>query len=263
MWLRGDVIPDDAARITPSVSEYAEHRPRDYPLKTQNITVTTRSTTMNILGLWAANKAALAAGLAINTSSAVRVSPLDGFAIGSLLCGACILVASSPRRPWRSLLSRPERTAMVAGAHRSGRREPRAGRPRAEERQVAPRAEVRWAAPQAEVWQVAARAEVRQAAARAEVWQVAPRAEVWQVAARAEVRRVAPRAVARRVVRQADTHRAAPRHAAPPAGLAGRMTGLLPSRAMAGRAMAGRAMAGRAMAGRATAGSGMGASARD
>jgi hypothetical protein len=168
---------------------------------------------MNILGPWAANKAALAAGFAINMSSAARVSPLDGFAIGSLLCGACILVATSPRRPWRSLLSRPERTAMVAGAHRSGPREPRAGRPRAEERQAAPRAEARQAA---------------------------------------------PRAMSRRVVRQADTHRAAPRHAAPPAGLAGRMTGLLPSRAMAGSAMTGRAMTGRAMAG-----SGMGASARD
>ena len=116
MWLRGDVIPDDAARITSSMSEYTEHPLRDYPLKNVNITVTTRSTTMNILGPWAANKAALAAGFAINMSSAVRVSPLDGFAIGSLLCGACILVATSPRRPWRPLLSRPERTAMVAGA---------------------------------------------------------------------------------------------------------------------------------------------------
>lgn len=154
---------------------------------------------MNVLGLWAANKAALAAGFAINASPAVRVSPLDGFAIGSLLCGACILVATSPRRPWRSLLSRRERTAVAAGAHRSGPGEPRTGRPRA------------------------------------------------------EARRVAPRAEACRVVRPADTHRAAPRHAAPPAGLAGRMTGLLSSRAMAGSAMAGRAMAG----------SGMGASARD
>jgi hypothetical protein len=33
MWLRSDVIPDDAARITLSRSEYAEHRLRDYPLK--------------------------------------------------------------------------------------------------------------------------------------------------------------------------------------------------------------------------------------
>jgi hypothetical protein len=209
---------------------------------------------MNILGLWAGNKAALAAGFAINTSTAVRVSPLDGFAIGSLLCGACILVATSPRRPWRSLFSRRERTVMVGGAHRSGPREPRAGRPRAEVHWAAPRGEARQAAPRAEVWQ---------GAPRAEVWQGAPRAEVWQGAPRAEVRQAAPRAVARRVVRQADTHRAAPRHAAPPVGLAGRMTGLLPSRAMAGSAMAGRAMASRVMAGRAMAASGMGASARD
>lgn len=204
---------------------------------------------MNILGLWAANKAALAAGFAINTSSAVRVSPLDGFAIGSLLCGACILVATSPRRPWRSLFSRRERTAMVGGAHRSGPREPLTGRPRAEVRWVAPQAAARQATARAEVWQMASQAEARQAAARAEVWQVVPRAEV---------RQVASRAAARRVVRQADTHRAAPRHAAPPAGLAGRMTGLLPSRALAGSVMAGRAMVGRAMAG-----SWMGANARD
>ena len=80
---------------------------------------------MNTLGLWAMNKAALASGLAIGVSPAVRVSLLDGFAIGALICGACLLVATSPRRPWRSLLSRPERTVMAAGAHRSPAREPR------------------------------------------------------------------------------------------------------------------------------------------
>jgi hypothetical protein len=112
---------------------------------------------MNTLGLWAMNKAALASGLAIGVSPAVRVNLLDGFAIGTLICGACLLLATSSRRPWRSLVSRPERTVMVVGAHRSPAREPRTGRPRAAVRLTGP-----WAA-------------VRQVRLRAEVRRVAPR----------------------------------------------------------------------------------------
>jgi hypothetical protein len=96
---------------------------------------------MNTLGLWAMNKAALASGLAIGVSPAVRVGLLDGFAIGALICGVCLLVATSPRR--RSLLSRPERTVMAAGAHRGRAREPRSRRPRAVVRLAAPQAKSR------------------------------------------------------------------------------------------------------------------------
>jgi hypothetical protein len=112
---------------------------------------------MNTLGLWAMNKASLASGLAIGVSPAVRVNLLDGFAIGTLICGACLLLATSSRRPWRSLVSRPERTVMVAGAHRSPAREPRTGRPRAAVRLTGPRAAAR---------QVRLRAEVRRVAPR-------------------------------------------------------------------------------------------------
>src|SRR5450432_2268170 len=98
---------------------------------------------MNTLGLWAMNKAALASGLAIGVSPAVRVGLLDGFAIGALICGACLLVVTSPRRPWRSLRSRPERTVMAAGAHRGRAREPRPWRPRAVARLAAPQAKSR------------------------------------------------------------------------------------------------------------------------
>jgi hypothetical protein len=163
MWLRGDVIPDDAARITPPRSEYAEHRLRDYPL---NHPGNDEEQLMNTLGLWATNKAALASGLAIGVSPAVRFSLLDGFAVGALICGACLLLATSSRRPWRSLVSRPERTVMVAGAHRSPAREPRTGRWRAVVRQAGPRAVVRQAGPQAELRQVGLRAAVRRAAPR-------------------------------------------------------------------------------------------------
>ena len=112
---------------------------------------------MSTLGLWAMNKAAVASGLAIGVSPAVRVSLLDGFAIGALICGACLLAATSPRRPWRSLPSRPGRTVMAAGAHRSPAREPRPWRPRAV---------VRLAAPQAILGQAGPRAEARRAAPR-------------------------------------------------------------------------------------------------
>lgn len=154
MWLRGDVIPDDAARITPSRSEYAEHRLRNYPL---NHPGNDEEQLMNTLGLWAMNKAALASGFAIGVSPAVRVSLLDGFAIGALICGACLLVATSPRRPWRSLLSRPERTVMAAGAHRSPAREPRSWRPRAVVRLAAPQAKWRQAGPRTEARRAAPR----------------------------------------------------------------------------------------------------------
>jgi hypothetical protein len=154
MWFRGDVIPDDAARIVPSRSEYAEHRLRNYPL---NHPGNDEEQLMNALGLWAMNKAALASGFAIGVSPAVRVSLLDGFAIGALICGACLLVATSPRRPWRSLLSRPERTVMAAGAHRSPAREPRSWRPRAVVRLAAPQAKWRQAGPRTEARRAAPR----------------------------------------------------------------------------------------------------------
>jgi len=121
---------------------------------------------MNTLGLWAMNKAALASGLAIGVSPAVRVNLLDGFAIGTLICGACLLLATSSRWPWRSLISRPERTVIVAGAHRSPAREPRTGRPRAAVRLTGPRAVVRQAGRRAELRQVRLRAEVRRVAPR-------------------------------------------------------------------------------------------------
>jgi hypothetical protein len=98
---------------------------------------------MNTLDLWVMSKAALASGLAIGVSPAVRVGLLDGFAIGALICGACLLVATSPRRPWRSLLSRPERTVMGAGAHRGRAREPLPRRPRAVARLAASQAKSR------------------------------------------------------------------------------------------------------------------------
>jgi hypothetical protein len=121
---------------------------------------------MSTLGLWAMNKAALASGLAIGVSPAVRFSLLDGFAIGALICGAGLLLATSSRRPWRSLLSRPERTVMVAGAHRCPAREPRTGRRRPVVRQAGPRAVVRQAGPLAELRQVRPRAAVRRTAPR-------------------------------------------------------------------------------------------------
>jgi hypothetical protein len=137
---------------------------------------------MNILAIWAAHKAVLTSGLAIGIPSAVRADSLDSFALGALMAGACFLVVTSSRGPWRSLFTRRERAA-AAGAHRSPSRWVRTGRPRA------------------------------------------------------EVRRVVPR------------------HAAHQAGLASRMAGLLPGRAMAGRAMVGEGMAGGVLAAGAMAGS--------
>jgi len=59
--------------------------------------------------IWAASTAVLASGLGLRISPAVRRDSLDGFAIGALLSGACLLLASSPRRPGRSLFTRRRR----------------------------------------------------------------------------------------------------------------------------------------------------------
>jgi hypothetical protein len=93
---------------------------------------------MNILAICAASKAVLTSGLAISISSTVRADSLDSFAIWALMSGACFLVITSSRGPWRSLFTRRERAA-AAGAHRSPPRWARTGRPRAEVRRGAPR----------------------------------------------------------------------------------------------------------------------------
>lgn len=93
---------------------------------------------MNILAIWAADKAAVTSGLAVSISSAVRADSLRGFAIGALISGTCFLVVTSSSRPRRSPFTRRERPPP-AGAHRSPPRWARTGRPRAEVRRVPPR----------------------------------------------------------------------------------------------------------------------------
>jgi hypothetical protein len=102
---------------------------------------------MNILAIWAANQAAATPGPAIGMSASVSADSLDGFAIWALVSGACFLVVTSPRRPWRALFPWPalflrrallpwrapfpwRDRATAAGAHRSPPRWALAGQPR-------------------------------------------------------------------------------------------------------------------------------------
>lgn len=61
---------------------------------------------MNTPVIWAASKAAEASGLGFRVSRTVRTGLLDGFAIGALISGFCLLLMTSQRRtarPARSL----------------------------------------------------------------------------------------------------------------------------------------------------------------
>jgi hypothetical protein len=67
----------------------------------------TRSENMNTPVIWAASKAVLTSGLGFRVSRTVRTGVLDGFAIGGLITGVCLLMMNNPRRaarPGRSLL---------------------------------------------------------------------------------------------------------------------------------------------------------------
>jgi hypothetical protein len=61
----------------------------------------TRSENMNTPVIWAASKAAEASGLGFRVSRTVRTSVLDGFAIGALISGVCLLMMNNPSRAGR------------------------------------------------------------------------------------------------------------------------------------------------------------------
>jgi len=56
---------------------------------------------MNTPVIWAASKAAEASGLGFRVSRTVRTSLLDGFAIGALISGVCLLMMDNPNRAGR------------------------------------------------------------------------------------------------------------------------------------------------------------------
>ena len=63
---------------------------------------------MNTPVIWAASKAAEASGLGFRVSRTVRTVLLDGFAIGALISGVCLLMMTNQRRaarPGRSLFT--------------------------------------------------------------------------------------------------------------------------------------------------------------
>jgi hypothetical protein len=68
----------------------------------------TRSENMNSPVIWDASKEVLSSGLGFRVSRTVRTGLLDGFAIGALISGFCLLVMTSQRRnapPARSLFA--------------------------------------------------------------------------------------------------------------------------------------------------------------
>jgi hypothetical protein len=56
---------------------------------------------MNTPVIWAASKAVLASGLGFRVSRTVRTGVLDGFAIGALISGVCLLMMDNPDRAGR------------------------------------------------------------------------------------------------------------------------------------------------------------------
>jgi hypothetical protein len=73
-----------------------------------SVTPPTRSENMNTPVIWDASKEMLSSGLGFRVSRTVRTSLLDGFAIGALISGVCLLVMTSQRgtaRPARSLFA--------------------------------------------------------------------------------------------------------------------------------------------------------------
>jgi hypothetical protein len=56
---------------------------------------------MNTPVIWDASKEMLSSGLGFRVSRTVRAGLLDGFAIGALISGACLLMMSNPRRTGR------------------------------------------------------------------------------------------------------------------------------------------------------------------
>jgi hypothetical protein len=69
---------------------------------------------MNTPVIWASSKAVLTSGLGFRVSRTVRTGLVDGFAIGALISGVCLLVMTSQRqttRPGRSLFGWRRRPA--------------------------------------------------------------------------------------------------------------------------------------------------------
>lgn len=63
---------------------------------------------MNTPVIWDASKEMLSSGLGFRVSRTVRTGLLDGFAIGALISGVCLLMMTSERRtgrPARSLFA--------------------------------------------------------------------------------------------------------------------------------------------------------------
>jgi hypothetical protein len=56
---------------------------------------------MNTPVIWSASKEMLASGLGFRVSQAVRTQALDGFAIGALISGFCLLMMTSTGRAGR------------------------------------------------------------------------------------------------------------------------------------------------------------------
>jgi hypothetical protein len=56
---------------------------------------------MNTPVIWAASKAVLTSGLGFRVSRTVRTGVLDGFAVGALISGVCLLMMDNPGRAGR------------------------------------------------------------------------------------------------------------------------------------------------------------------
>ena len=65
---------------------------------------------MSTLAVWAAREAVIATGLGSGGTPALSAGSLDGFAVGALMTGACLLAITAPRRTRRS-----RRRAPAAG----------------------------------------------------------------------------------------------------------------------------------------------------
>ena len=77
---------------------------------------------MNTWAVLAAKQAAIASGLGAGATPAFGAASLDGFAIGALISGACMLVITSPRRERRRTVTTAHDGHALAGMRRTSAR---------------------------------------------------------------------------------------------------------------------------------------------
>jgi len=203
---------------------------------------------MNTWAVLAAKEAAVASGLGAGIVPAVGAGSLDGFALGALMSGTCILMLTSPRRGRRRGLAAAASGRALAAArerHQPAMPEPAGPEPAVPDA-VLPRAAGPEAVPGAVLPHAAGPEAARDVTAgyRAPITVPAPQPD--ENGAEAEDReevaggggyrsrhRLADQGVSSR---RSGTRRNSPRHAAPPASFSSRMTGRIAGRALAGGA---------------------------